>query len=71
MAYMNVVRGVESGLIEHLSTYVNTLRENRQRQRLYRQTVRELSALTDRELADLGLHRSAIENIAHEAAYGK
>ena len=35
----------------------------------YRTTVRELSDLSDRELADLGLNRSNIRSIAYEAAY--
>lgn len=38
------------------------------RYRLYRQTVSELSALTNRELADLGLNRSMIRGLAHQAA---
>jgi uncharacterized protein YjiS (DUF1127 family) len=36
--------------------------------RRYRQAVRELSALTDRELVDIGIHRCDIHSIAHEAA---
>ncbi len=35
--------------------------------RLYRETVSELSGLTDRELADLGLHRSMIRGLALQA----
>jgi uncharacterized protein YjiS (DUF1127 family) len=42
-----------------------------QRRRLYAQTVRELNALTDRELADLGISRLSIADVAREAAYGK
>ncbi|AZV77503.1 DUF1127 domain-containing protein [Parasedimentitalea marina] len=38
--------------------------------RLYRKTLVELSMLTRRELADLGLNRSMLKNVAHEAAYG-
>jgi len=41
------------------------------RYRVYRTTVNELSQLSGRDLADLGIHRSAIRSIAHEAAYGK
>jgi uncharacterized protein YjiS (DUF1127 family) len=38
---------------------------------VYRATVSELTFLSGRELADLGIHRSAIKSIAFEAAYGK
>lgn len=39
--------------------------------RVYRNTVNELSDLTDRDLADLGIHRSEINGIAMDAAYGQ
>lgn len=32
----------------------------------YRSTVRELSALSDRELSDIGINRSDIYRVAHE-----
>lgn len=38
--------------------------------RVYRKTVAELGALSNRELADLGLSRSCIKHTAHKAAYG-
>jgi uncharacterized protein YjiS (DUF1127 family) len=38
--------------------------------RSYRQTYEELEALSDRELADLGLSRHSIRDVAREAAYG-
>ena len=41
------------------------------KQKIYRQTYAELSRLTDRELADIGMHRSLIKRIAMEAANGK
>lgn len=37
--------------------------------RVYRTTLNELAMLTDRDLSDLGLHRSNIREIALEAAY--
>ncbi|MFS4582616.1 DUF1127 domain-containing protein [Phaeobacter sp. C3_T13_0] len=40
------------------------------RYRLYRQTIDELSTLSGRELADLGLSRSMLRSVAYEAAYG-
>lgn len=36
--------------------------------RVYRQTVHELSELSDRELADLGIARSNISSVAREHA---
>jgi len=36
--------------------------------RLYRQTVRELQAMTDHELNDIGISRCDIESIARESA---
>lgn len=39
--------------------------------RAYRRTIAELSGLGGDELADLGLHRSEIRRVAHEAVYGK
>jgi uncharacterized protein YjiS (DUF1127 family) len=38
--------------------------------RLYRRTLAELEALNDRELADLGLSRLAIREVAHDSVYG-
>ncbi len=38
------------------------------RRSVYRRTVVELQALSDRELADFGFHRTEIPRIAREAA---
>jgi uncharacterized protein YjiS (DUF1127 family) len=38
--------------------------------RLYRRTLAELEALNDRELADLGLSRLVIREIAYDSVYG-
>lgn len=46
------------------------LRNHFARQALYRQTMRELNELSVRELADLGISRSMIRSVAHEAAWG-
>lgn len=37
--------------------------------KLYRQTVRELSQLSDRELTDLGIVRFDIASVARKAVY--
>ena len=40
-------------------------------QRRYRQTMNELSALSDRELDDIGLRRADIETVAERCARGR
>ena len=72
MAYVNTnTRAVNGGIAERLNAVVKSLKDGMNRRRVYNQTLRELYALTDRELADLGIHRSNIAQIAREAAYGK
>lgn len=39
------------------------------RYRVYLNTFNEMNALSDRDLADLGLHRSELRRVAHQAAY--
>lgn len=48
-----------------------TLRDAWSRYRVYQRTLAELSTLSTRELNDLGISRSMITRLAHEAAYGK
>lgn len=69
MAMMTETRNAvgHPGLFSRL---VTGLAERYQRHRTYRSCVAELSALSDRELRDLGLHRSMIRSLAHEEAYG-
>ena len=50
---------------------LTALREQMAKRALYRKTISELQSLTGRELADLGINRSAIKGIALEAAFGK
>ena len=38
------------------------------RRRTYRQTLRELNALSDRELADVGINKSMIGALARQSA---
>jgi uncharacterized protein YjiS (DUF1127 family) len=37
--------------------------------KLYRETLNELSALNDRELADLGISRFDVVRVAYEASF--
>jgi len=47
---------------------VKTISEKLNAWRRYREAVRELSQLTDRELADIGVRRGDIETIARRSA---
>lgn len=70
MAYANATRTGEWGIVASLNGLVSRLSDARRRYSVYRQTVAELNALNDRDLADLGIARSSITSIATEAAYG-
>ncbi|QFT63835.1 protein of unknown function [Roseivivax halotolerans] len=66
MAYTNTqTQSRFSGL---LATISEDLRARMERRRVFNQTVSELSQLSNRELADLGLNRSMIRTIAWQAA---
>jgi uncharacterized protein YjiS (DUF1127 family) len=71
MAYVNTNRIARKGFMDRLSVLKDVVVTAVQQRRVYGQTVGELNALTDRELADLGIARASITAIAHEAAYGK
>lgn len=58
-------------LRDRLVARIETARADFAKWRVYRDTVRELSALSNRDLSDLGLSRSMIRGVAIEAAYGK
>jgi len=71
MAYVNSTRATQSVLSDRFSALTTSFRQAMQRRRVYTQTIQELKALTDRELADLGIARAMIPEIATQAAYGK
>ena len=71
MAYVNSTRAASFGIADCAANIVKSLRVSLERRRVYNRTVRELRALSTRELADLGLHPSMITRVALEAAYGK
>jgi len=55
---MDTTRGFIGGISQRFARY-----------RTYRRTLVELESLTDRELADLALHRSQLRGVAYRAAY--
>lgn len=70
MAYVNDIRSADAGLFDRIAAATKALGARYAQHRVYRQTLDELATLSNRELADLGLHRSQLRAIAHEAAYG-
>ncbi|MCV2865837.1 DUF1127 domain-containing protein [Albidovulum sediminicola] len=71
MANVSVISGTDLGLAERIGAFLRNLQDARGRYKVYRQTVKELNALSDRDLYDLGISRASINAIATEAAYGQ
>jgi uncharacterized protein YjiS (DUF1127 family) len=71
MAYVNTSRAASLSLADRFPGFLANLKASFARRAVYMQTVRELDALTDRELADLGISRLDVPTLAREAAYGK
>ena len=65
--------GIRSGLspLARVSDLFRALGDAWSRWRVYMRTYNELSALSTRELNDLGISRSMITRLAYEAAYGR
>ncbi|QDY69959.1 DUF1127 domain-containing protein [Qingshengfaniella alkalisoli] len=68
MAYANDIRVQENGFLGAIRGFFARVAEVRERQARYFVTLHELEQLSDRELADLGISRFDIRNIAKEAA---
>ena len=52
-----------------VSNALHTLADRLERHATFRTTLNELSSLSNRELADLGMSRSGLRSVAYEAAY--
>lgn len=66
MAYISAA---QSGLMDRVRGFFAELNDRMARAKVYRTTYAEMNALSGRELADLGIHRSELRRIAYEAAY--
>lgn len=72
---MVVLHDIHSGPQSRASLFARVagvfarVQQARARRAIYRQTLRELDALSNRDLADLGLSRGMIQSVAYEAAY--
>jgi uncharacterized protein YjiS (DUF1127 family) len=69
MAFATDISNFESGLVKKMWASLRTARELAGQRRAFRHTLTELSALSERELDDMGITRSMIREIAREAAY--
>jgi uncharacterized protein YjiS (DUF1127 family) len=67
MAYMNQTTARHSTVLARVSAFFDGIATRYQQRRMYRETFDGLNALTDRELLDLGLHRSELARVAKEA----
>lgn len=68
MANVTETLHFEFGIVRAFNTFRANFAAAAARRAIYNQTVRELSALSGRELADLGIARSEIRFLANEAA---
>ncbi|MCI2397981.1 DUF1127 domain-containing protein [Aliiroseovarius subalbicans] len=71
MAYATQTNSFDAGIADRMVDVFRTWIEAREQRRMYRQTVRELRALSGRELADLGIAPGEIAHLAHMATFGK
>lgn len=67
MAYTAQSTSLTTGIFSQFAGFIDTAITRYQQNQLIRQTYNELNALSDRELADLGLHRSNLKAVANEA----
>ena len=68
MAYMNTTTANTTSVFARIGGAFEALATRYKQHRLYRETLDGLSALSNRELADLGLSRSMIRRLAIEAS---
>ena len=66
MAYLNTTTA--PSIFDRISGFTSALVARYRRHQLYRETLNGLSALTNRELRDLGLNRSELRRVAAEAS---
>jgi len=71
MAYATETRILGGSLAERIGSFRAAMKDRFAKYTLYRTTLTELQGLNDRDLADLGIARADIQDLAHEAAWGK
>lgn len=71
MTTFNITLPTSIPFMDRLSGLRATLSDKLAKRKVFLTTLSELQSLSNRDLADLGLSRSALRGIALEAAYGK
>jgi uncharacterized protein YjiS (DUF1127 family) len=69
MAYAQDTVAVGGSIVERLKALRAAFADRSAKNKVYRQTVAELSGLSERDLADLGIARADIADVAYSAAY--
>lgn len=69
MAFYTDTHSANVPLMQRITEALHTWTAKSGKRAAYRRTLREMSQLSNRELADLGIHRSEIKRIAYEAVY--
>lgn len=70
MAHTSEINLADANLANRFIALIAGWKETFATRQTYRQTVKELNALSDRELADLGIGRGSIRFVARMAVYG-
>jgi uncharacterized protein YjiS (DUF1127 family) len=65
----NEVAPVRPAINNRVGVFLTGVSQRFAQYRTYRRTLDELEALTDRELADLGVSRQLLSAVAYRAAY--
>ena len=68
MAHTTDIRAHGPSLRDRLVNLRDALAHRAAKRKAYRQTFDELTRVSDRDLADMGIHRSMIPAIAQQAA---
>lgn len=71
MASTVTTTGLQATFGLWLAELRRNLREERGGRRIYNETYAQLAEMSDRDLADIGVSRLQISDIARDAAYGR
>lgn len=67
----NILQNPIAEVLNAFGKLFNAISKIGVKRRVYALTLKELDRLSDKELADIGLHRGDIEIVARQTAYGR